>query len=198
MNLLNPEFLSVLFASLIPIILYFLFKRQIKRVQFSSIRFLKEIDAKSIIKSSWLELIILLLRILTILFLVSAFINPILTRNYWFTTNVESVHFLVLDRSNELNIRQNNISLLEKRNQKVIEFLNQINPSEKVYLVDPTNSEIQAINKETSFNVLGQFSPIQMDSISAIDLNKSIAEFCNKESYASFSIYYISLTSLIS
>lgn len=192
MNLLNPEFLPALFACLIPIILYVLFKRQIKRVDFSSIRFLKEIDAKSVIKSSWLEIIILLLRILTILFLVLGFLNPIISKNYWFTTNVESVHFLVLDRSTELNITQNNKSLLQKRNETVLEFFNQIKPAEKVFVVNPKNSEITLITKETAFSTLEGFSHIKMDSIPVQHMLNTINMFCTKEDYSSHLTYFIS------
>jgi hypothetical protein len=192
LSLLNHEFLPELFALLIPIILYFFFKRQIKRVYFSSIRFLKEIEANSLIKSSWLEIIILILRILTILFLVLGFINPIISKNYWFTDNLKSVHFLVLDRSNELKITQNNKSLLQKRNEIILEFFDQIKPSEKVFVVNPKNSEIVLITKKSSFNVLEQFFPIKIDSIPVKNILKSITSFCEKEDYTSHSTYFLS------
>ncbi|MCB0280050.1 MAG: BatA domain-containing protein, partial [Calditrichaeota bacterium] len=94
---MNPLLLSALAAISIPIILHILYKRQVIRIDFSSIRFLKELQKNQLVKSSWLELIILLLRVLTIACLVIAFSNPVSELNLPFSLPLKNQQFIYID-----------------------------------------------------------------------------------------------------
>ena len=72
----NPQLLYALFAIIVPIVLHFINLRKHKIVNFSSIRFLKQIKEEKRKQSKLRDLLILLSRILAITFLVIAFSKP--------------------------------------------------------------------------------------------------------------------------
>ena len=75
MVLLNPTILLGLLAASIPIILHFLNLRKIKKVEFSTLSFLKELQKSKIRKIKIKQLLLLLIRILIIIFLLGVKIH---------------------------------------------------------------------------------------------------------------------------
>ncbi|HPG33408.1 MAG TPA: BatA domain-containing protein, partial [Lentimicrobium sp.] len=78
MLFINPYLLFGLFAVLIPIAIHLFNFRKYRKVYFSNVRFLRELQQKTQKQSRLLHLLVLLLRILTIVFLVLAFAQPYL------------------------------------------------------------------------------------------------------------------------
>jgi hypothetical protein len=78
MTFLNPMMLFGLAAAAIPILLHLLNLRKLKTVDFSSLRFLRELQRTRIRKIRLRQWILLLLRTLLVLFLVLAFSRPAL------------------------------------------------------------------------------------------------------------------------
>jgi len=76
MNFLNPLALIGLAAASIPVILHLLNLRKLKTIEFSSLRFLKELQKTKIRKLKMKQLLLLLLRTLLIIFAVLAFARP--------------------------------------------------------------------------------------------------------------------------
>jgi hypothetical protein len=76
MNFLNPLALLGLAAASIPVILHLLNLRKLKTIEFSSLRFLKELQKTKIRKLKMKQLLLLLLRTLLIIFAVLAFARP--------------------------------------------------------------------------------------------------------------------------
>ena len=76
MTFLNPALLFGLIAAAIPVIIHLLNLRKLKKIEFSSLMFLKELQRNKIRKIKIKQWIILLLRVLIILFLVFAFARP--------------------------------------------------------------------------------------------------------------------------
>jgi aerotolerance regulator-like protein/VWA domain-containing protein len=76
MNFINPLVLFGLFAASIPVILHLLNLRKLKRVEFSSLRFLKELQKTKIRRLRLKQIILLILRTLIIIFAVIAFARP--------------------------------------------------------------------------------------------------------------------------
>jgi len=76
MTFLNPAVLFGLIAASIPVIIHLLNLRKLKKIEFSSLMFLKELQRNKIRKIKIKQWIILLLRVLIILFLVFAFARP--------------------------------------------------------------------------------------------------------------------------
>ena len=76
MKFAYPEFLYALFAIAIPIIIHLFNFRKFKKIYFSNVEFLKEVQQETQAKSKLKHLLILLSRILAIVFLVFAFAQP--------------------------------------------------------------------------------------------------------------------------
>ena len=81
MKFLFPTFLFALFTIAIPIIIHLFSFRQYKTVYFSNVSFLKDIKKESKKKSKIKQLLLLIARILTIIFLVFAFSQPYIPSN---------------------------------------------------------------------------------------------------------------------
>ena len=78
MTFLNPAVLFGLLAASIPILIHLFNLRKLKRIEFSTLAFLKELQKNKIRKVKLKQWILLALRILIILFLVLAFARPTL------------------------------------------------------------------------------------------------------------------------
>ncbi len=78
MTFLNPTFLFALFASAIPILIHILNLRRLKTVDFSNLKFLKELQRSRIKAIKIKQIILLILRVLAIVFLVLAFSRPVI------------------------------------------------------------------------------------------------------------------------
>ena len=76
MTFLNPFVLFGLAAAAIPILLHLLNLRKLKTIDFSTLRFLKELQKTSIRKLKAQQIILLILRTLIVIFSVLAFSRP--------------------------------------------------------------------------------------------------------------------------
>ena len=115
MTLLAPSSLILLFAIGIPIAIHLLNRLSVKKVSFSSIRFLKSLEKNAIRKIKFKKLLLLLLRIGIIIALVLMFSRPV-TKGFipgWVSAELESRLLLVIDNSSSMSGKINNIPLLE-------------------------------------------------------------------------------------
>jgi hypothetical protein len=78
MIFLNPAVLFGLLAASIPIVIHLLNRRKLKKVEFSTLAFLKEIQKNKIRKVKIKQFLLLALRVLIIVFIVGAFARPTL------------------------------------------------------------------------------------------------------------------------
>ncbi len=78
MIFLNPAVLFGLIAASIPVLIHLLNLRKLKRIEFSTLSFLKELQKNKIRKIKLKQWLLLALRMLIILFLVTAFARPTL------------------------------------------------------------------------------------------------------------------------
>jgi len=76
MQFINPSFLLALFSVLIPIAIHLFNFRKYRKVYFSNVQFLKDLQQKTQKQSQLLHLLVLLLRIIAIAMLVLAFAQP--------------------------------------------------------------------------------------------------------------------------
>ncbi|MFN5705890.1 MAG: BatA domain-containing protein, partial [bacterium] len=76
MNFVYPSFLFALSAIAIPIIIHLIQLRKYKRLYFSNVKFLQNIEQEQRKSNKLKNLLILLVRILTIICLVLAFAQP--------------------------------------------------------------------------------------------------------------------------
>jgi hypothetical protein len=122
MKFLFPSFLFALFAIAIPIIIHFFSFRHYKTVYFSHVGFLKDIKKESHRKSMLKQLLMLLARILTIIFLVFAFSQPYIPTGNNISVGSEEIVGVYIDNSFSMNALSEKGQLLEIARNKAAEI----------------------------------------------------------------------------
>jgi len=77
MNLINPGFLFALAAAAVPVLIHLLSRRRVPELPFSSLRFLRRSDRRSMRRVSLRRLLLLALRTVAIALVVLAFARPV-------------------------------------------------------------------------------------------------------------------------
>jgi len=122
MKFLFPAFLFALFTIAIPIIIHLFSFRQYKTVYFSNVSFLKDIKKESKNKSRLKQLLILLARILTLIFLVFAFAQPYIPATTDTKKQPNQIVGIYIDNSFSMNALSENGQLLEVARNKALEI----------------------------------------------------------------------------
>jgi hypothetical protein len=169
MNFLNPSAFWFLGFMIIPIIIHFLNRFKVKKVNFSTIQFIKELESSSIKRLKLEELFLLLIRILIILFLVILFANPV-TKGFlpsWLVADQDSITIFVVDNSASMNALKDENSILDQVKKEIIKVIPLFNNQSKILVYqtcppkevfkglfnDPVlKSSIKNIKKTSSFD----------------------------------------------
>jgi hypothetical protein len=114
--------LFALLAIAIPIIIHLFSFKRYKTVYFSNVNFLKDIKKESKKKSRIKQLLLLLARILTILFLVFAFAQPYIPNHDEAKKQTEQLVAVYIDNSFSMNALSNKGQLLEVARNKALEI----------------------------------------------------------------------------
>jgi len=122
MKFLFPTFLFALFTIAIPIIIHLFSFRRYKTVYFSDVGFLQNIKKESKKKSRLKQLLILLARILTIIFLVFAFSQPYIPLNKEIQKQPNQVVGVYIDNSFSMNALSEQGQILEVARNKAAEI----------------------------------------------------------------------------
>jgi len=122
MKFLFPTFLFALFTIAIPIIIHLFSFRQYKTVYFSNVNFLKDIKKESKKKSRLKQLLILIARILTIIFLVFAFAQPYIPVHTNTKKQASQIVAVYVDNSFSMNALSEQGQLLEIAKNKALEI----------------------------------------------------------------------------
>jgi len=120
MSFAYPEFLFALAAISVPVIIHLFNFRRFKKVYFSDIRFLKDVEIETKSRNKLKNLLILLSRILAIIFLVMAFARPVIPTGNKATAASNSV-VVYIDNSFSMSAEGEAGSLLEEAKAKAIE-----------------------------------------------------------------------------
>jgi hypothetical protein len=122
MKFLFPAFLFALFTIAIPIIIHLFSFRQYKTVYFSNVSFLKDIKKESQNKSRLKQILILIARILTLIFLVFAFAQPYIPISTDTKKQANQLIGVYIDNSFSMNALSENGQLLEVARNKALEI----------------------------------------------------------------------------
>ncbi|MCO5231835.1 MAG: BatA domain-containing protein [Chitinophagales bacterium] len=134
MSFASPWILWSLFAIAIPIVIHLFYFRRYKKVYFSDIRLLKEAIVEQKKSGRLRNLLILLTKILTILFLVLAFALPYFGNDNHHDKASESI-LIYIDNSFSMSQLNNNTQLLNEAKLVAIDFLNQLDADRKVMVL---------------------------------------------------------------
>ena len=146
MTFLSPSILWALFAVSIPLIIHLISLRQTKYEEFSSLKFIKLLEHNTIKQLKINQWLLVLLRSIAIFCLILIFSRPLIKGNSTnnFIGDIESRSVILIDNSASMNVKINDISLLDKVKLSISELLKvlegdntieiyQTNPPQKIY-----------------------------------------------------------------
>ena len=115
MTILSPSALVFLLFIGVPILIHILNRFYVKKVNFSTIRFIKNLENNALKKLKFKKMILLLTRICTILALVILLARPV-TKGFmpgWISAELDSRLLLVIDNSSSMSGKKNGKALLD-------------------------------------------------------------------------------------
>ncbi len=104
MGFLNAAFLVGFLAAAVPVIIHLLNRRRVRRVQFSSLEFLEEVNRQRMRRINLRRILILVLRTLAVLMLVIAFARPTLRTAFLFSGSMPKNVIVCLDASYSMGL----------------------------------------------------------------------------------------------
>jgi len=162
MSFLYPTFFWALAAIAIPVLIHLFNFRRYKRIAFTNVRFLKEVNEETQSQQKLKHLLVLISRCLAIVFLVLAFAQPYLPGNQVQNVGSTSVVGFYLDNSFSMNAESEAGLTLEVAKNKIREALTAYKENDRFFLITNnsnggnshllTNDEINAKLDDISFS----------------------------------------------
>jgi hypothetical protein len=136
MTFLNPLVLFGLAAAAIPILIHLLNLRKLKVVEFSSLRFLKELQRTRVRRLKLRQWLILLLRTLLVVFLILAFSRPAFKGTFAGIGGGQAASTVVilLDDSPSMGLRNDHGRLFDQAKDAAAQLLSMTVPTDQVFL----------------------------------------------------------------
>jgi uncharacterized membrane protein len=137
MTFLNPAILFGLLAASIPIIIHLLNLRKLKKIEFSTLQFLKELQKNKIRKIKLKQWLLLALRVLIILCIVTAFARPTLVGvSIGGTTSAaKTTAVFILDDTFSMSVIDQNGSYFNQAKESIKNILTQFEEGDEFGLV---------------------------------------------------------------
>jgi Aerotolerance regulator N-terminal/von Willebrand factor type A domain len=156
MLFLNPAVLFGLLAASIPVLIHLLNLRKLKRIEFSTLAFLKELQKNKIRKIKLKQWLLLALRVLIILFLVMAFARPTIKGIAigGTTSAAKTTAVFILDDTFSMSVVDANGSYLNQAKSMILDLLKELQEGDDAALIlvsDKTNREIKTTNNLAEF-----------------------------------------------
>ena len=164
MTFLAPTALIFLFGIGFPILIHFLNRFNVKKVKFSSVRFLKSMENNSIRNVKFKKLILLMLRIGIISALVLMLSRPV-TRGFipgWLSTEIDTRLLIVIDNSSSMNSYIKGKTLLDIATETAKELLEVYEQNTTVSIAQTCPPKILFSGKKSDENkkmVIDQIKP---------------------------------------
>ncbi len=162
MQFLNPWFLFGLLAIAIPIAVHLFNFRRYRKVYFSNVQFLKELQKQTRKQSKLLHRLILLTRILAFLFIVLAFAQPIFSWNKEaVTAEKNQIASFYIDNSFSMEAEGSKGSLLDEAKEKVREALTAYDQDDRFQLLtnDFEGKHQRLVSKDEFTVMLNEVKP---------------------------------------
>lgn len=193
MTFLNPAVLIGLLAAAIPVIIHLLNLRKLKKIEFSTLAFLKELQKNKIRKIKIKQWLLLVIRVLIVLFIVLAFARPALRglSIAGTTSAAKTTAVLIIDDTFSMSVLSQNGSYFNQAKdfaRKIIEQLKEGDEAAIIYL----SGENQQTDITNDFNSLINSLNQKEISHARPDLNKVIAiaaQLVNKSNNFNREIY---------
>lgn len=177
MTFLNPAILFGLIAASIPIVLHFLNLRKLKRVEFSTLAFLKELQKTKIKRIKLKQWLLLLLRIAIIIFLVMAFARPTV-KNFSIgnSSSAKTTAVIIIDNTFSMSVVTGNGSYLNRAKKIVKNLLTNFQDGDEIILLGVGNLSNESAQPTTNNKQLTrQIDELEISAVSRT-LNESVVK----------------------
>ncbi len=167
---LNSALLIAAAAALIPLLIHLFSKRKVKIVEFSSLKFLKQMQKRQVRRLKIRQLLLLILRMLIILMIVLAFARPTSTGgNLGSHASVSAV--IIFDNSSSINRYVADGNLFEIAKKRTEKLLDSFGESDEVILLPFILSS--SSNSSTEFMSVAQAK----EKLNNISINQIHSDF---------------------
>ncbi|MHB9013653.1 MAG: BatA domain-containing protein, partial [Ignavibacteriaceae bacterium] len=178
MIFLNPAVLFGLLAASIPVLIHLLNLRKLKRIEFSTLAFLKELQKNKIRKIKLKQWLLLVLRVLIILFLVTAFARPTLkgVAIGGTTSAAKTTAVFILDNTSSMSVVDSKGSYLNQAKATIKQILSLMQDGDEVALIltgDPNNNDVKTTSNLGKFQK--QVDAVKISNVSGL-LNNAIVK----------------------
>jgi uncharacterized membrane protein len=169
MTFLNPAILFGLLAAGIPIVIHLLNLRKLKKIEFSTLIFLKELKKNKIRKIQLKQWLLLALRILVILFLVLAFSRPTIKGiSIGGTTSLaKTTAVFILDDTYSMSVVGDNGSYFNQAKSLLRSHLEQLHEGDDaaIILLSDVNQQTVPLSKDIT-SLKKELEDIHLSSVS--------------------------------
>ena len=186
---LNSAALLGLVAAAIPLILHLLNRRRRHIIEFSTLRFLKQLEKREMNRLRLKRLLLLLIRTLIVISIVLAFSRPTI-RGYLPGAEVSTSAVILLDNSLSMQIKDEGILLFDRAIHAAKEILTTFNKNDRLSVFPSVQNEIDDLNSIewlspenvdlTDINISYQSSDLKLQVMESIELLNN-DESANKE-----------------
>ena len=140
MTFLNPLVLLALAAASIPLLLHLLNRSRLRTIEFSSLRFLKELQKTRIRRIKINNILLMLLRIGLIVFAVLAFARPALQGSIGLPgAHAATTAVILIDDSFSMALRDERGERLEQARRAALEIVELLEDNDEAYVVSMTD-----------------------------------------------------------
>ena len=154
MTFLNPLLLLGLAAAAIPLIIHLFNFRRPRKIDFSSLEFLKELQKSTMQRVRIKQLLLLLLRTLAIACLVLTFARPTLTSNLAGSlgSQASSSIVLVVDNSRSMQMRDAQGAYYDQAKEVADALIGQMKAGDEIYLL-PVSGDAFPANNDVAYSM---------------------------------------------
>lgn len=139
MQFFNPWMLLGLAAAAIPILLHLLHLRKLRTIEFSTLRFLQQLQRTQVRRLKLQQWLLLLLRTAVVVFAVLAFARPVIpTPSLVLGSQVRSSIVIILDNSPSMDVRDERGNRFRWAIRQAEQILNALKSGDEVALVTPS------------------------------------------------------------
>jgi hypothetical protein len=136
MTFLNPVVLLGLAAAAIPLILHLLNLRKLRTIEFSSLRFLKELQQTKIRRLKLRQIILLIIRTLIIVFIVLTFARPTLHGTFFGSgSQAHSTMVIILDNTFSMSAADNHGERFKQAKDAAIRITEMLKEGDEAYFI---------------------------------------------------------------
>jgi hypothetical protein len=174
MTFLNPAILFGMLAASIPIVLHFMNLRKLKKIEFSTLAFLKELQKTKIRKLKFKQWLLLLLRILIITFLVLAFARPTVKNISIGSSSAKTTAVIIIDNTFSMSVVSSNGSYFNKAKQTAKSLLGNFQNGDEIAIIPVSDLSNDTHKPATNFSfVKKRIDEIQI-SLASKTLNEAV------------------------